>query len=240
MGEGSFLGALGVGPEIKNFVFLGEAGCGKSEVAINLSRRLVEEGEKVHLFDLDMTKPLFRSRDQREALEGMGIDLRFEEQFMDAPTLTGGVARLLRDEGSRTVLDVGGDYIGARSIGGYASLLNRGDTAVYYIINPFRPWSGDLEHIDKVLGETLGVSHVSIEGLRLVCNPNLGRSTRAEDVVQGCEQVCEQVGAYKPVEFCCVWEPLEAEVKGRLSLPLFPLKLYLNYPWTISEGPGAK
>lgn len=50
------------------------------------------------------------------------------------------------------MLDVGGDYIGARSIGGYAPLLNRDGTTVYYVINPFRPWSATLEHIDQVLG----------------------------------------------------------------------------------------
>ena len=42
------------------------------------------------------------------------------------------------------------------SLGGYAPLLNRDGTTVYYVINPFRPWSATLEHIDQVLGETLG------------------------------------------------------------------------------------
>ena len=79
-----------------------------------------------------------------------------------------GVRRLLRDPGSYAVLDVGGDYIGARSIGGYAPLLNREETAACYVINPFRPWSATLEHIDRVLGETLGVSHVELEPMKLL------------------------------------------------------------------------
>ena len=117
----------------RNFVFLGEAGCGKSELAVNLACRLAAAGESVHLFDLDMTKPLFRTRDLGDALEKAGVDLHYEEQFMDAPTVSGGVMRLLRDQGACTVLDVGGDYIGARSIGGYAPLLERPETAVYYL-----------------------------------------------------------------------------------------------------------
>lgn len=35
-----------------------------------------------------MTKPLFRSRDRREALETLGVEVHYEAQFMDAPTLT--------------------------------------------------------------------------------------------------------------------------------------------------------
>ena len=84
-----------------NFVFLGEAGCGKSEIAVNLALRLAALGEKpVHFFDLDMTKPLFRSREVAEELEKRGVSVHFEEQFMDAPTTVGGPELLLRrDDG---------------------------------------------------------------------------------------------------------------------------------------------
>ena len=66
-----------------------------------------------------MTKPLFRSRDRREALRRWGVEVHYEAQFMDAPTLTGGVRRWLNDPHWRRA-GRGGDYIGARSIGGYA------------------------------------------------------------------------------------------------------------------------
>ena len=59
---------------VKNAVFLGEAGCGKSELAINLALALAKKGAKpVHFFDLDMTKPLFRSRDQADFLSSQGV-----------------------------------------------------------------------------------------------------------------------------------------------------------------------
>ena len=78
---------------IHNFVFLGEAGCGKSEVAVNLALALAETAQKdVHFFDLDMTKPLFRSRDQAGMLESRNVKVHFEEQFYDAPTASGGVS----------------------------------------------------------------------------------------------------------------------------------------------------
>ncbi|MDD5919244.1 MAG: hypothetical protein PUD73_09175, partial [bacterium] len=36
-------------------VFLGEAGCGKSELAVHLALELAEQGREVHFFDLDQT-----------------------------------------------------------------------------------------------------------------------------------------------------------------------------------------
>lgn len=240
MEKSSSLRPLRLGEQTKNFVFLGEAGSGKSEIAINFALSLHQQGGKeVHLFDLDMTKPLFRSRDQEEALAAMGIRFHCEQQFMDAPTVTGGVTRLLREERCYTVLDVGGDYIGARSIGGYAPLLNDSRTAVYYVMNPFRPWSMTIDHIDRVLGETLGVSHVQLDHLKLIGNPNLGIHTTREDVLDGIRTLTELVAPYKPLDFFCVWEPLYEQVKGAVSAPLLPIRLYLTYPWNRMPEDGS-
>lgn len=153
---------------------------------------------------------------------------------MDAPTTTGGVREQLRDDSSYTILDVGGDYIGARAIGGYAPLLNRPNTAVYYVMNPFRPWSTSLERIDKVLGETLGVSHLQLDRLRLVGNPNLGLETTVEHVRQGAQDLTEMVGAYKGFDFFCVRDDLYGKVREDFPYPLFPIQLHLTYPWSTT------
>ena len=214
----------------KNVVFLGEAGCGKSEIAMNLACALARLGEKqVHFFDLDMTKPLFRSRDLARELEEKGVIVHYEEQFMDAPTVTGGVMRLLRDPACYVVLDVGGDAIGARSIGGYAPLLNAESTVVYYVVNSYRAWSLDIDHIDRVLGEVLAVSHIRLDNLRLLSNCNLGVHTTAADVLAGKKRACDMIEPYHPIDAHCVWDAL---------LPRMPdgenwlgLHLFLTYPW---------
>lgn len=217
---------------IQNFVFIGEAGCGKSEIAINLAINLASEGTKpVHFFDLDMTKPLFRSRDQASSLEQKRVNVHYEEQFYDAPTVAGGTLRLLRDDSVYTVLDVGGDYIGARAIGGYAPSLNAPGTTVFYVINPFRPWSADIEHIDRVLGETLGVSHIRLDRITLLGNPNLGPDTTTEDFLSGVKQLEESVGPYKPVSFYTVRRPLYDGIRQKFNDPLYPIDLYLTYEW---------
>ena len=86
----------------RNFVFLGEAGCGKSELAVNLACRLAAGDRPVHLFDLDMTKPLFRTRDLGNALEQAGVSAGFVNSMLSVPAqmqvldaVAAGVVRLL-------------------------------------------------------------------------------------------------------------------------------------------------
>lgn len=210
-------------------VFLGEAGCGKSEIAVNLALHLAAREDKpVHFYDLDMTQPLFRSRDAAELLEASGVQVHFEQQFMDAPTLPGGVRKLLLDTSCYTILDVGGDYIGARAIGGYAGILNREETAVCYVVNPYRPWSMDMTHIDGVLSQILNVSHVQLRKLLFIGNPNLGLHTTAEDVRVGVCRIQETLGQTVPVSLLCA----KRELCGALpEIPLLPLTLWLSYEW---------
>lgn len=219
------------GPQ-HNFVFLGEAGSGKSETAINFAKMLTRSVQRpVHFFDLDMTKPLFRSRDAGAELEQAGVTIHYQEQFMDAPTLVGGVTPLLRDENCFAILDVGGDYIGARSIGGFAPQLNQMSACVFYVINAYRPWSDTIEHIDGTLGKILGVSHVKLAQLILVANPNNGATTTLDEVIQGYRHTEELVSAYFPLSFACVREELAEETAKALPVPVFPLRLALTYPW---------
>ncbi len=231
-GKNSLPSVLGLDGTRNNFVFLGEAGSGKSEIAINFAQILARHGGRpVHFFDLDMTKPLFRSRDAGAELEQAGVTVHYQEQFMDAPTLVGGVSPMLRDENSLVVLDVGGDHIGARSIGGFAPQLNRPSTAVFYVINAYRPWSDTIEHIDGTLGKILGMSHVNLTQLSLVANPNNGPSTTLDEVVDGYHKTDSLVGEYLPLSFACAREELAGEAAKRLPIPVFPLRLALTYPW---------
>lgn len=79
-------------------VFLGEAGCGKSELSVHWALQAAAEGKTVSFFDLDQTKPLMRSRDVESLLESAGVSVRFEHQTADAPTQVGGLVPALLDE----------------------------------------------------------------------------------------------------------------------------------------------
>lgn len=218
--------------ESKNFIFIGEAGSGKSEIAINLAINLaVNSNKKVHFFDMDMTKALFRSRDLSEELINLGIEFHYQEQYMDAPTLVGGVNHLLRDKDSIVIMDIGGDYIGARSIGGFAPLLNKDNTIIYYVLNSLRPWSYDIEHIDGTLSQILKVSHINLDRIKLIDNSNLGVETTEEDYLKGNNEIIENVTPYMAIEFSCVKRTIYESVVNKVNLPIVPIDLYLTYEW---------
>ena len=67
--------------EKKNFVFIGEAGSGKSESVLSIANKLAEKtGKQVDLFDLDQTKPLYRSRDIQEDFAKRRVTIHYQDQ----------------------------------------------------------------------------------------------------------------------------------------------------------------
>lgn len=216
--------------EAKNLVFVGEAGSGKSEIAINAAVALAALAEKpLHFFDLDMTKPLFRSRDMEETMTAAGVTVHYQEQFMDAPTAVGGVRRALKDESCYAVLDVGGDHIGARAVGGLAAALRGPETAVFYVLNAYRPWSQDIEHIDQTLGGILGASHIELDTLRFVDNSNLGPLSNVEEVLHGQQSMAKMLSPHTTLSFGCAREEIYHELKKMASIPVLPLHIYLGF-----------
>lgn len=221
---------LGFGALMKpNMVFLGEAGCGKSEIALNLAVRLSGGERSVHLFDVDQTKPIYRSRDAREVLDAHGVALHHETHDFDSPTIVGGVAEKLLDINCHALIDVGGGEAGARMIGRFAHLLNREDTAVYYVVNAYRPWSRELLNIDETLSAILRASR--IRRIHLLANPNLGIGTTAEEFLLGLEKTREMLAGAAPIEAAFAREELYTAVKAAAGTPVLPLRLCFKYDW---------
>ena len=215
-----------------NFILIGEAGCGKSEIALNLAKYFEETQQKeVHLFDMDMTKPLFRSRDLLRSEEFAGIHFHFEEQFYDAPTVTGGVRRLMNDPDSIVVMDVGGDDIGARSIGGFMMGADKDALCVMYVLNYFRPFCQDIDHINQFLSEILTVSRLTLDDVHFIDNPNAGITTTLEEVISGAEEMNDLIYTYRPIEMLCIREDMVDEFTHSGADNPMPLHLYLTYEW---------
>ena len=215
-------------PEARKLVLLGEAGCGKSEIAAALALLLAAQGRSVHLFDLDQTKPLMRSRDAAALLEQGGVTVHFARQYADAPTRTGDLVPLLLDDSRTVVLDVGGGDTGARLIGGYAHLLR--DAAVYFVVNPYRPWSGTVEHIDGTLSAVLRAARLGMP--RFLLNPNLGRDTTAAEYLDGLAQGQAMLSPYVTAEAAAVPESLYPQVRDRTPLPLLRITPCITVPET--------
>ena len=210
----------------RNIVFLGEAGCGKSELAVHLALELARQGREVHFFDLDQTKPLMRSRDAESLLERAGVTVHFQQQYADAPTQVGGLIPLLLGEEKTVILDVGGNDTGAKLIGGYAHLLKTAD--VWFVVNPYRPWSATTEHIDGTLSAILRASRLKMP--RFLLNPNLGGGTTLEEYLSGIKLGLEMLSPYVTVEAATVPAGLYEQAKEETSLPLIPITSHISVP----------
>ena len=215
--------------EKKNFIFIGEAGSGKSEIVLNVAAMLAERtGKKVELFDLDQTKPLYRSRDMAEAFAKKGVQIHFQEQFQDAPTSVGGVMTSLMGDGY-TLLDIGGGHQAARMAGSYCHLLAKDNSVPVYIVNPYRPWSKDVDGIDGTMQHIL--SSVRLDHIYILANPNLGYTTTVDEFTHGLDKIDELFEGYTAVNSACVRKEIYEEAQAQTDKKLLPIELYLTYEW---------
>lgn len=164
------------------FVFLGESGSGKSEVAINWALMLAATGKAVRFFDMDQTKPLFRSRELGQLLQQNQIVIDEHRQFLDSPTVPPGVYDRIENDDAYVILDVGGNATGARSIGQlYAAW---GDSAsAYMVMNYYRPFSGNPKAL-LVTMESIAAA-ARLDNIQVISSPHFGKQTTLEDIVTG-------------------------------------------------------
>ena len=215
--------------EKKNFVFIGEAGSGKSETVLNIAAKLAQEtGRSVDLFDLDQTKPLYRSRDMQKEFLDKGVTIHYQDQYLDAPVMVGGVRVSLVSD-NYTLLDIGGGHQAAKFAGAYADLLSKDDAVPVYIINPYRPWSGSVDAIDATMRHILG--SMRLDHIYLLANPNLGYTTTADDFIKGLERADKLFEDYTAITSACVRRDIIEEVRERAKRDLIPMDLYLTYSW---------
>ena len=212
----------------RQFVFLGETGCGKSELAIAFALDLAQAGRDVHFFDLDQTKPLMRARDAAALLEDCGVHLHYAQQLADAPLQTGGLIPLLLDLNKTVILDVGGNEGGARLIGGYAQALRNAE--IFFVVNPYRPWSSTIEQIDQTLSSILLASR--LRGPRFLLNPTLGSDTALWEYLEGLEEGLSMLSPYVNVEAAAVPAALYRQVLVQTALPLIPITPHVSVPGT--------
>ena len=215
--------------EKKNFIFIGETGSGKSEIALNTAVMLNTVGSRaVHVFDLDQTKAMFRARDAENEMTEKGIIVHYMPQLLDTPVMVNGIIPHLVGISSSCVLDVGGNENAARMVGCLSDYLSGENTAAIYVINPFRPWSDSMEEIGRTLQSITNACH--LEKLYFTANPNVGPETDADDVADGLAQLL----SHFPVEELSgvfVKDDLVSEGVVFPGLEVIPLHPYLIYPW---------
>ncbi len=216
----------------RTVIFLGESGSGKSEISINFAMKLKEEtGRVIHFFDMDQTKPLFRSRDVADQITEAGIVFHsnFDRSVEDQAAIAPGVIEAINEPDSFVIMDIGGSEYGARMIGQFSEYLNSPDSVVFFLINPYRPWSNDLPSVSETVRRITAASRTA--NIRIVSNPNCGSETTAEDVVSGNEKLERMLIGGPDISFVCAPRHLCRDLEDRIDRPLFPVNIYILYPW---------
>lgn len=220
--------------ELEDLIIVcGHYGTGKTEFAVNLALFLREAGRRVAVADLDIVNPYFRSRERAELFMDNDVHLILSPTRLanaDIPALPGEINRVFDDEGLCSVLDVGGDPVGARVLKRYVPRINAKPHSLIFVFNANRPQTDTAEKAYKSLRDIELMTELQFT--HIVSNTHLCGLTTADDVVRGHELASELCGLCSLPLLCdTVYEGLYDEVSKRIDGELFPLRIYMKKPW---------
>lgn len=217
------------------FIFLGEAGSGKSEIALNWALILATSGKPVRFFDMDQTKPLFRSRELIRFLKQRQIFIDEYCQVLDSPTIPSGVFDRIQDPETYVILDIGGNAAGARSIGQLCTAWSNA-VAAYMVVNCYRPFSGSQKDLLITMESIMAAAR--LDTIQVVSSPNFGEQTTLEDVLVGHRQTEKLLGKTRYyLGFLAVLKNLEQDVQAAFpAVDIFGITRYIKAPWEEEFG----
>lgn len=215
-------------------VIVGNFGSGKTEVSINLAVNQKRAGVDVRIADLDLVNPYFRTREAKDQLSKLGIDVIVPpKKYLkaDLPILSPAVAGLIRQPGELTLLDAGGDDIGVTVLASLADSFKKKHIHMLQVVNPFRPFTETIKGCLTMRNEIENISRMTITGI--VGNANLIDETTPDTIYTGYDFVkglCEESGLH--LEFITVAIELMSEVDmNRFSCPVLTIERQLVPPW---------
>lgn len=212
-------------------VVCGHYGTGKTNLSINLALDCARHGENVTLVDLDVVNPYFRSADYADVLTENGVRVvgpNFANTNLDTPSLPGAVRNVIA-EGSRVIVDVGGDDAGATALGVYSRTLADADPDVIYVVNRYRSMTTHAEEAVQILREIEATSH-----LRATCvanNSHLKQDT-SEDTVLDSMGFAEEVASASglPLRFTTAPRSLDFSILNKIP-NIYPVDVLVRAPW---------
>jgi RecA/RadA recombinase len=215
-------------------IIAGNYGSGKTEVSINLAVQAKKAGRDVRIADLDLVNPYFRTREARDLFERLGIPLVLPPtQYMqaDLPILDPAVAGLIRSDGELTILDVGGDDVGATVLAALADALRSKAPAVYLVVNPYRPYTDTAKGCLRIRTEIEQSSKLQVSGW--IGNPNLIDETTLADIYAGYESLMAVAAesGLPLLGITAMGDLAEAIDPERITCPILPMQRQLVPPW---------
>lgn len=167
--------------------YVGEYASGKSEVAINRARELVQRQEKVTLVDLDLMEPFYTLGSLKEGLEKEGVEVLAGEKekpfgLGETGNLLQPAARFALRRQGNVIFDVGHGWAGHQALNLVEGLWEESSFQILAVVNPFRPLTATPARIISFI-ESLG----RVDGL--ISNSHLGEATTPADIQKGSVQV---------------------------------------------------
>ncbi len=220
-------------------IIVGAYGSGKTEVAINLAVHMNAKGTSVRLADLDLVNPYFRTREARQALRRLGIDVVLPPaRYMqaDLPILTPEVSGMLRHPSGLTLLDVGGDDVGATVLAALADSMAGKTLQVLQVINPHRPGTDTVGGCLKMRRAIEAKARMTITGI--IGNANIMEETTEQEILGGytfAKQVAEAGNI--PLVFITTPAALLTRLdKKDIHCPVLALRRQLVPPWKRADA----
>ena len=172
-------------------LFAGHYGSGKTNIAVNYALLLAREGKRVCIADLDIVNHYFRTKDSAAVLSQAGVELispRFANTNVDLPALPAESYRLVQDQSTWGIMDIGGDDRGAYALGRFAPfILQENNYRMAFVVNFCRPLTTTAEDALDVMREIEAAC-----GMKFTCivhNTNLGSETTAQTVTDAHEKL---------------------------------------------------
>ncbi|HBC30876.1 MAG TPA: ATP-binding protein [Clostridiales bacterium] len=215
-------------------IVIGHYGSGKTEFAVNYAVKMKETYENVSIADLDIVNPYFRSREKRNFFEEIGIklfDSSIRNTAIDLPALPAEMTGVITNSNIKSILDVGGDPVGARVLARYAEQIKNVEYDMFYVINGNRPDTSTVEGVLKYLEMIEATSRLKITGL--VNNTHMLKATTVEDVEFG-HELTKKVSWETdiPIRYEAVMKETADKIKNQEIIEkLFPINLYMREEW---------
>lgn len=215
-------------------IVTGHYGSGKTEFSVNYAVKMKETHENVNIADLDIVNPYFRSREKKEFLEKIGIkvfDSSIRNTAVDIPALPAQLMGVILNTNENSVLDVGGDPVGARVLARYSDQIKNTEYDMFFVINGNRPETSTVEGALKYLRLIEATSRLKVTGL--INNTHMLKATKVEDVESG-HELTKKVSWETdiPIRYEAVIKKTAEKIKNEEILEkLFPINLYMREEW---------
>ncbi len=215
-------------------IVIGHYGSGKTEFSVNYAVKMKEIFENVNIADLDIVNPYFRSREKRDFFEKIGIkvfDSSIKNTAVDIPALPAQLMGVILNPNEKSVLDVGGDPVGARVLARYSEQIKNVEYDMFFVINGNRPETNTAEGALKYLRMIEATSRLKVTGL--INNTHMLKDTTAEDVEFG-HELTKKVSWETdiPIRYEAVIKETAEKIKNEEILEkLFPINLYMREEW---------